>query len=100
MDAFAKIDALPPLREMPAAVMQSNKPWMRPWDPKELETENGVTFAEWQASENLLAAALGTELVTATDSGHAIYAFFPPLVIDAIKEVVEAVRSGAARVPQ
>ena len=60
----------------------------------------GVTFAEWQASEELVAESLGARFVTETRSGHNIYAYSPQLVIDAVREVVEAVRSGASRVSQ
>jgi hypothetical protein len=37
-------------------------------------------------------------LVTKTNSGHNIYAYSPQLVIDAIREVVDAVRNGEPKV--
>ena len=64
--------------------------------PKESDPAGGVTFADWQASERLLATSLNARLVTKTNSGHNIYAYAPQLVIDAIREVVDAVRGGEA----
>ena len=93
LDAFAKIDATPPLRELPAVVLSSDKPWQRPSALKEGDPVGGVTFADWQASEKLLAISLSAWLVTDTHSGHNIYAYSPQLVIDAIRQVVDAVRA-------
>lgn len=98
LDAFAKIDALPPQRPVPAVVLRADKPWQLPSTPKEELAAGGVTFLEWQASEEQLAAALAAPLVTETRSGHNIHAYSPALVVEAIREVVDAVRSGAARV--
>lgn len=95
LDAFAKIDALPPLRPLPAVVLRADKPWQPPSIPKEELAAGGVTFVEWQASEERLAASLDAKLITETRSGHNIYAYSPALVIEAIREVVDAVRSGA-----
>ena len=39
-----------------------------------------------------LAADLDAEHITETNSGHAIYLYSPALVVDAIHEVVDAVR--------
>jgi pimeloyl-ACP methyl ester carboxylesterase len=98
LDAFAKIDALPPQRPIPAVVLRSDKPWQPPSTPKEQLAAGGVTFVEWQASEERLAAALDAKLITETRSGHNIYAYSPALVVDAIESVVDAARSGAASV--
>ena len=54
-----------------------------------------MTFADSTASEKLLATSLNAKFVTKTNSGHNIYAYSPQLVIDAIREVVEDVRSNA-----
>jgi D-alanyl-D-alanine carboxypeptidase len=96
LDAFAKIDAAAPLRKLPAVVLASDKPWQPPSSPPEAEPAGGVSFADWQASEKLLAASLGARLVTDTNSGHNIYAYAPQLVVDAIREVVDDVRAGEA----
>jgi hypothetical protein len=98
LDAFGKIDALPPQQPLPAVVLRADKPWQPPSTPKEELAAGGVTFVEWQASVARLAAALGAPLVSDTRSGHNIYAYSPALVIDAVHAVVDAVRSGAARV--
>lgn len=95
LDAFAKIDAAAPLRELPAVVLASDKPWQPPSTPQESDPAAGVTFADWRASQKLLAASLGARFVADTNSGHNIYAYAPQLVVDAIREVVEAVRAGA-----
>ena len=58
----------------------------------------GVNFADWETSQNLLATSLNAKFVTKTNSGHNIYAYSPQLVIDAIREVVDAVRNGEPKV--
>jgi pimeloyl-ACP methyl ester carboxylesterase len=98
IDAFAKIDAASPLRALPAVVLSADKPWQPPSATKESQKAAGVTFADWEASEDLLATTLNAKHVTKTRSGHAIYAYSPQLVIDAIREVVDAARGGASRV--
>ena len=97
IDAFAKIDAASPLRELPAVVLSADKPWQPPSAQKESDPVGGVTFADWEASEKLLATSLNAKFVTKTNSGHNIYAYSPQLVIDAIREVVDDVRSDAKR---
>jgi D-alanyl-D-alanine carboxypeptidase len=96
LDAFAKIDAAAPLRELPAVVLSADKPWQPPSTPVDSDPASGVTFADWQASEKLLAASLNARLIADTNSGHNVYAYSPQLVIDAIREVVDAVRAGTA----
>lgn len=97
-DAFAKIDAASPLRALPAVVLSADKPWQPPSATKESQTAAGVTFADWEASETLLATTLDAKHVVNTRSGHAIYAYSPQLVVDAIREVVDAARRGRTRV--
>ena len=94
IDAYARIDAAPPLGELPAVVLSSDKPWQPPSTPKDSGPAGGVTFADWQASEKLLATTLKAKFVPSTNSGHNIYAYSPQIVIDAIHEVVDAVRRG------
>ena len=98
-DAFAKLDAKPPLRELPAVVLSADKPWQPPSDAKKTDQVAGVSFDDWTASGVLLAKALNAPHVTRTRSGHNIYAYSPQLVIDAISEVVHAVRAGRKSVP-
>jgi hypothetical protein len=47
-----------------------------------------VTFADWLASLDRLAVALGAENITQTNSGHDIYLYNPALVVDAIQDVI------------
>ena len=96
VDAFARIDAASPLRELPAVVLSADKPWQPPSAAKESDPAAGVTFADWRTSERLLATSLNARLVTKTKSGHNVYAYAPQLVIDAIRDVVDAVRAGEA----
>lgn len=96
-DAFEKIKAAPALPKLPAVVLSADKPW-RSSDVKG-ETGEQVTFAEWRAAQDLLAASLDARHVTATRSGHNIYLYEPQLVVDAIRDVVGAVRSNLAPVP-
>ena len=91
LDAFTKIDAAAPLRELPAVVLSCDKPWQPPSTQPESDPVGGVTFADWEASERLLATSLNAKFVTKTNSGHNIYAYSPQLVIDAIREVVDTV---------
>lgn len=96
IDAFAKIDAAAPLHELPIVVLSSDKPWQPPSAAKP-DPAAGVTFADWQESQKLLAASLNAKFITKTKSGHNIYAYSPQLVIDAIHDVVDAVRAGETR---
>jgi pimeloyl-ACP methyl ester carboxylesterase len=95
LDAFAKIDAAAPLRILPTVVLSSDKTYEQPSAPKETDPPYGITFADWRASEKLLAASLDAKFIDKTNSGHNIYAYSPQLVIDSIREVVDHVRSDA-----
>ena len=91
LDAFAKIEAASPRRELPAIVLSADKPW--PDIGSVPPTEGAmVTFADWLASGDLLAKSLGAPRITETNSGHNIYQYTPQLVVGAIRRVVEAVR--------
>jgi pimeloyl-ACP methyl ester carboxylesterase len=94
INAFTKLDAMPPLRQLPAVVLSADKPWQPPSASKESDPAAGVTFADWRASQEMLATSLNASLVATTNSGHNVYAYAPELVVDAIREVVESVRTG------
>ncbi len=98
-DAFAKIDAAAPLREQPAVVLSADKPWQPPSVSATSTAATGITFADWQEAQKLLATSLKARHVEQTNSGHNIHAYSPQLVIDAIQAVVDAVRSGSPRTP-
>jgi pimeloyl-ACP methyl ester carboxylesterase len=77
-----------PIRPMPLVVLVHGHP------------EPGTPFVEleeplWQQLQRELAQAVpGGRLVIATESGHDIHHEQPELVLDAIRDVVEAVRAG------
>ena len=96
-DAFAKIDATPPLTERPVVVLSADKPWQPPSGETKSVSPSGVTFAHWVASQDVLAKSLNAKHVTQTRSGHSIYGYSPKLVVDAINEVVDAVQKGEPR---
>jgi hypothetical protein len=54
-----------------------------------------VSFSDWLAAQDLLAASLNAKHIKETKSGHNIYLYEPQLVTDAIHEVVDAVRGGS-----
>jgi len=99
IDAFEKIDAAPPLPELPAVVLSADKPWRTDLLPAEATAHETVTFAEWLASLDLLAKELGAEHVTATHSGHDIYLYNPTLVSNEIRAVVDRVGEQAPPLP-
>jgi len=92
IDAFDRIDAAPPMPAVPAIVLSADKPWRVDLLPAEATQGEQVTFADWLAAQDRLTAALGALRVAATDSGHDIYLYSPALVVDAISDVVAAVR--------
>jgi pimeloyl-ACP methyl ester carboxylesterase len=93
IDAFIQINAAPPLPTMPTAVLSADKPWRTDLLPADALRGEQVTFSDWLAGQQQLATALGVVPVTATDSGHDVYLYQPALVVDAIRGVVDAVRS-------
>jgi pimeloyl-ACP methyl ester carboxylesterase len=99
LDAFAKINAAPPLPRLPTIVLSADKPW----DPVLIEAHNNkvggatVTWDESLAAQNLLAASGPGKHVKNTNSGHYVYWYAPRLVADAIHEVVATVRSGSQK---
>ena len=94
IDAFGQIDSAPPMPAVPTAVLSADKPWRTDLLPAEAREGEQVDFADWFAGQQRLAATLGTEPITDTDSGHDIYLYRPALVVDAISHVVDEVRSG------
>jgi pimeloyl-ACP methyl ester carboxylesterase len=97
-DAFAQINAAGPMPEVPAIVLVADKPFREDLIPPELLQGEHTTFADWVAMVNKLGVNLGAKTITKTNSGHNIYLYNPTLVIDAIREVVDAVRNGKVRV--
>lgn len=94
LDAFDKIDAAAAPHERPAVVLAGDKPWQPPSASPQSDVAGGVGFADWKASQALLAKSLNARFVGHTNSGHNIQAYSPQLVIDAVRQVVDAVRTG------
>lgn len=102
--SFDQILAAPPLRPMPLVVLSADHPWgpLVPGFiadgtlPPDIPPDFGyVTDRAAKQSQAALAAAVpGARHVTQTDSGHEIHKDQPQLVIDSIRDVVEAVRAG------
>jgi pimeloyl-ACP methyl ester carboxylesterase len=92
IDAFAKMNAAPPVPDIPAVVLSADKPWRIDLLPPEALSDDMVTFDDWLASLDRLATELDAEHITTTDSGHDIYLYAPALVVDAIREIVGDVR--------
>lgn len=101
---FDQLLAAPPLRPMPLVVLSADRPWgplvpgfiadglLAPDTPPDF---GYVTDrAQKQAQAQLAASVPGARHVTDTDSGHEIHKDQPQLVIDSIRDVVEAVRAG------
>ncbi len=102
--SFKQIRAAPPLRSIPLVVLSADRPWGPQVPPMiaagKLPTDIPPDFgyvtdaAQKKAQERLAKLVPKAKHVTKTNSGHEIHKEQPQLVIDAIREVVDAVRSG------
>ena len=102
--SFDQILAAAPLRPMPLIVLSADHPWgplvpgfiARGVVPANTPPDAGYVTdrAQKRAQAALAALVPGARHVTNTDSGHDIHKDQPQLVIDAIRDVVEAVRAG------
>jgi pimeloyl-ACP methyl ester carboxylesterase len=79
--------AAPPVGAIPAVVLTSDKPF-------DFGAGDG-TWPAWLAAQDRLAKLLGAKHITGTNSGHYIAGEQPQLVIDAIRQVVDAERDDA-----
>jgi pimeloyl-ACP methyl ester carboxylesterase len=102
--SFNQIRTAPPLRSIPLVVLSADRPW-GPQVPSmiaagklaaDIPPDFGyVTDAAQKKAQERLAKLVPNEKhITNTNSGHEIHKDQPQLAIDAIREVVEAVRSG------
>jgi len=93
LDQMEKAAAAKPLRPMPFFVLTQGQPFdLSPWQPLPADFPRVLDKA-WHAAQDQLATLAPTAKHTvATKSSHYIQIQEPQLVIDAIKEVVEAVR--------
>ena len=100
--SFAQMRAAPPLRSIPLIVLSADRPWgpqvpkmiAEGTLPKDVPPDSGYVTdaAQKQAQARLAALVPNAKHVTRTNSGHEIHKEQPQLVVEAIREVVAAVR--------
>ncbi len=93
-----------PLSQMPLVVLSADRPWGPQIPamiasgalPADIPPDFGYVTdeAQKQAQAKLAQLVRNAEDITKTDSGHEIHKEQPQLVIDAIRDVVDAVRAG------
>jgi pimeloyl-ACP methyl ester carboxylesterase len=81
--------AAPPVGAIPAVVLTSDKPF-------DFGAGEDGTWPAWLAAQERLAKLLGAKHINDTNSGHYIAGEQPQLVIDAIRQVIEAARNGSS----
>jgi D-alanyl-D-alanine carboxypeptidase len=81
----------PQVRPMPVAVLTSDKRF-------DFGAGGAETWPAWRTAQDRLAKIFNAKHVSNTNSGHVIQMEQPQLVVDAIRQVVEAVRSGSGQV--
>ena len=81
----------PKVHAMPIVVVTSDKRF-------DFGAGGPETWPAWRTAQDRLARVLNAKHVSDTNSGHAIQMEQPQLVINAIRQVVEAVRSGSHQV--
>jgi pimeloyl-ACP methyl ester carboxylesterase len=105
--SFDQLLAAAPLRPMPLTVLSADQPWgpLIPGLiadgrlPPDIPADFGYVTdkAQKEAQARLAALVPGAKHVTHTRSGHDIHKERPELVIDSIRDVVDAVRNGKAQ---
>ena len=103
--SFDQIRAALPLRPLPLVVLSADRPWGPQIPsmiaegklPAEVPPDFGYVTdaAQKQAQAQLAELVPGAKHITNTNSGHEIHKEQPQLVIDSIRQVVDAVRSGS-----
>ena len=103
--SFDQVRAAPPLRPLPLIVLSADRPWGPQVPsmiaagvlPPDVPPDFGLVTdaAQKQAQDRLAKLVPNAKHITNTDSGHEIQKEQPQLVIDAIREVVQAVRNGS-----
>ena len=86
-DAFAAVDAAPPLPRVPAIVLSGDR-----FPPPDQLTPDNYTQAQIHHANDMLAAALGTTNVVIGGSGHNMMLYQPKVLADNIISIVEQVR--------
>ncbi len=100
--SFDQVRAAPPLRSIPLVVLSADRPWGPQIPamikagklPKDVPPDFGyiTDAAQKKAQDRLATLVPNAKHIINTNSGHEIHKEQPHLVIDAIREVVEAVR--------
>jgi CubicO group peptidase (beta-lactamase class C family)/pimeloyl-ACP methyl ester carboxylesterase len=94
LDQMEKAASAEPLRPMPLFVLTQGQPFdLSPWQPLPADFPGALNKAWHSAQDELATLVPSAKHKTATKSSHYIQAQEPQLVIDAIKQVVEAVRN-------
>ena len=94
LDQMEKAASAKPLRPMPLFVLTQGQPFdLSPWQPLPADFPGALNKAWHTAQDALATLAPNAKHKIATKSSHYIQAQEPQLVIDAIKQVVEAVRN-------
>jgi pimeloyl-ACP methyl ester carboxylesterase len=88
---LALLHSSPGVRPIPVVLLTSDKRF-------EFGAGGAETWLAWLTAQDRLAKLLNAKHVSGTNSGHAIQMEEPQLVIDAIQQVVDAVRSGSHQV--
>ena len=97
LDQMKKAGSTDPLRPIPLFVLTQGQPFdLSPWQPLPVDFPRALNKAWHAAQDGLATLAPNAKHKTATKSSHYIQAQEPQLVVDAIKEVVEAVRNPSA----
>jgi len=103
--SFDQVRAAPRLQPLPLIVLSADRPWGPQVPsmiaagtlPADVPPDFGYVTdaAQKQAQEKLAELVPDAKHITNTNSGHEIHKEQPQLVVDAIGEVVETVRSGS-----
>jgi pimeloyl-ACP methyl ester carboxylesterase len=106
--SFEEVRAAAPLHPLPLVVLSADRPWgpqipsliasgvLLPDTPPDFGYV--IDAAQKPAQEDLANLVPNAEHITETNSGHDIHNEQPQLVIDAIRQVVDAAREGAGNV--
>ena len=94
LDQMEKAASAEPLRPMPLFVLTQGQPFdLTPWQPLPADFPGALDKAWHAAQDELATLAPNARHRVATKSAHYIQVQEPQLVVDAIKQVVEAVRN-------
>src|SRR6266516_4384054 len=96
LDQMEKAATAKPLSSMPLFILTQGQPFdLSPWQPLPADFPQALDKAWHTAQDELVTLAPNARHKIATNSSHYLQVQEPHLVIDAIKQVVEAVRNPA-----